>query len=272
MTKITRAAAFALAASYAWGSNAACSTSPSYTQATSYGSGTTAGCYVLDKTFSAFSELAVGTGDFYLAGGQSGYTNGFGSYSASVQFTASATGDPWIVSENGLLNNQLNFIVDSANTYGFDSTYPTQPSASLITSVSLSGADGAGTGGGLIQVEVVEEFCIGAGGCNFAQTNSIELTLTDSGSGLLGDCHIFGHVAGATCLSNQASVTFSDVVTSLSVYSSYQLIAPSTNGLVALDYFEDTFGEDGITPEPSTFVLMGSALAGLAALRLRKRS
>lgn len=42
----------------------------------------------------------------------------------------------------------------------------------------------------------------------------------------------------------------------------------SASGNTYLTSFDETFGE---TPEPSTFVLFGSALAGIAALRARKR-
>lgn len=41
-------------------------------------------------------------------------------------------------------------------------------------------------------------------------------------------------------------------------------------GPTFLTAFDESFGED--TPEPATFALLGSALAGLAALRLRKRT
>ena len=44
----------------------------------------------------------------------------------------------------------------------------------------------------------------------------------------------------------------------------------SGNNSPVLTNFVDSFTEDQITPEPSTFILMGSALAGVAALRFRK--
>jgi PEP-CTERM motif len=264
-------AVFLLAANYGWGSNGACSADPSYTQVSSYGSGTSAGCYATDKTFSNFVEQgggALSLATVFLGADESGYTNGLGAYTVSALFSGSATGAAWTAG-NEEVHNYFTFIADSANTYGFDSTYPTLPSASPITSIALSGAGDVSSDGG--HITVIEDICLGAGGCGFMANNSILLHIADSnGTSFSHSCTIL-NLAGVTCSPDGTTVTFSSAVTSVSVYAQYELTGSFIgSGITSLDYFENTFGEDGVTPEPATFVLMGSALAALALLRLRK--
>lgn len=265
--KLTLTAAFLLAANYGWGSSF-CTTAPSYTEVGSYGSSTSAGCYVADKTFSDFA-LDPGQSDVYVAGAESGYTNGLGAYEVSALFSGSAAGGPWSAGPDGQVMGVFTFVADSANTYGFDTTYPTLPIASLITSITLSGAGDVPVGS---NSNLIEAICIGAGACNVGDANSIELYGEISGTTYTGECNIFGQVTGATCSPNESTVTFSSAVTSVSVWANFDLYGPTTTGIASIDYIEDTFGEEGIAPEPSTFVLLGSALVGLAALRFRKRS
>lgn len=164
---------------------------------------------------------------------------------------------------------QFDFVVDSANTYGFDSAYPAGVSQSLLTSITLSAAATVSDSG---SIDLDEDICLGAVGCDAATNNYIFLSLSGSGGSLLGSCAIVGQVSGATCASG-ATVTFTNAVTTVSIAPKFVLSPPASGSApTTLDSCKDTFGEDGIAPEPSTFVVLGSALAGLATLRLCQRS
>jgi hypothetical protein len=56
-----------------------------------------------------------------------------------------------------------------------------------------------------------------------------------------------------------------------SIQTSITVTAPAKTDFAGLTDFSLTFDQDAGSPEPSTFILLGSALAAIAALRLRKR-
>jgi hypothetical protein len=66
------------------------------------------------------------------------------------------------------------------------------------------------------------------------------------------------------------TVLFATNVVTLNVSDNYVLDVHSTT-TTSLTDFADTFGEEELAPEPSTFILFGSALVGIVALRIRKR-
>jgi hypothetical protein len=89
---------------------------------------------------------------------------------------------------------------------------------------------------------------------------------------------------GATCSSgkvdtitlNNVALTYSldlgAAFTTIGVQNNFQLNGGNAGngaGPTYLTSFDESFGEE--TPEPSTFILMGAALASVAALRFRKR-
>jgi hypothetical protein len=85
---------------------------------------------------------------------------------------------------------------------------------------------------------------------------------------------VAGATSNATCTSaNSSTASFAggSQVTTLNVTDQYTIAG--YGGTNTLANFANSFGDfDGSsTPEPSTFVLLGSALAGLGLVRLRRK-
>ena len=128
-------------------------------------------------------------------------------------------------------------------------------------------------------VTLEEMFCLGAtsvtvgtGGCTQANSGYLKVTETSNGTATYTNLY-------QVCVPGVAACTLGTVATAPAyAFSGQTLIAIddtitiTTTGTEArtefLDSFDNTFSE---SPEPSTFVLFGSALAGLGFLRARGR-
>jgi hypothetical protein len=135
------------------------------------------------------------------------------------------------------------------------------------------GSAGDGTNDRLI---VYERFCLSGSPTNCGATNYVTIEAIYNSGSTTPDysCKVTGTIAGISCASPNsdiANISLSDQVTTLLVQNAYTLQEPGGSTTVTLNYFQDTFGEQIGVPEPSTFVLFGSALAGIAALRFRQR-
>jgi hypothetical protein len=289
---------FALCANYGWGSVAACTTKATLA---SFGAATGAGCYETDKTFSNFGVVngsnsagvpqSASTVD--IAG-----TDTFGGteilnvpWTVSEAFTG-ATVANFQATGNGETRTQgtMSMLVNSTNAFLTNPSYPTPQAGAqnFITSVSLSTSGVTGTSTGTPDsLVVIETFCIGNGACTTgAGGDEVILTATYGNNSATpsytcalgaGVTAATAHIVGTSCPAGQSvtpiTVSFSLNVTTLTVSDSYALTAHGNlgaNTTVTLNNFTNVFGEDELAPEPSTFVLFGSALAGLALLRFQK--
>jgi hypothetical protein len=120
-------------------------------------------------------------------------------------------------------------------------------------------------------------FCLGAtqatvgGGCLAANQGSFLMTWgvgTNTLSSLTGLA--VGNVSNALQVVAIAIPAPYRVFSSISLTSAFTLSANGGNSL-RLDDFAIGYDQIAVSPEPSTFVMLGSALAGLALYRKRRR-
>lgn len=289
-----------LLAANGWGSTAACITKASLSSfgATATGSG----CYETDQTFSNFATV---NGSTSTGVAQSNSTIDI---AGSDTFTSETLNTPWLVSEafsgataadfavtgtgGATTKGTMSMLVNSTNAYLTNPTYP-HPQAganNFITSVSLatSGTTGDANNNDDSLV-VVEMFCIGSGACTTgAGGDEVILTATYGNNSSTpsytcalgaGVTAATAHIAAASCPGTASAapivVSFSLNVTTLTVTDIYTLAAhvnaAGGNTTVTLNNFTDVFGEEELAPEPSSFFLLGLALAAVAALRLRRK-
>jgi hypothetical protein len=211
------------------------------------------GCETVDKTFGNFllgtasvSGTATSSGaslsNLYILGGGS---------SPNITADVSGTSNQWSAGNPGVasgsVSQELDFLVnvDPADSGGF-----------LLQGVNVGSLDSPNIiGNGLIQItyNICPEAVFSVG-C----TGEISLSLgSGSGSTTTG-----GELMFSSGLTNVASVQALLTVT-----------APTSSDFAGLEGFSLSFDQaaGGSAPEPSTFILLGSALAGIGALRYRKR-
>jgi hypothetical protein len=171
---------------------------------------------------------------------------------------------------------------DASQTITYDAT------ATTGTFYGLTLADGTVTTGelrGSDTITVQEQYCVGGASiatCSAADLGSIKIVQTTPGSTTAIDTGGFtaapviticqATITGGACTpvtstlaevgiaGGSKNITIQDAVTITSVSDEQDNLF--------IDSFNDGFQT---TPEPSTFILMGSALAGVAALKFRKQ-
>jgi hypothetical protein len=270
-SKIALAGAFLFAANYGWATFSACTT------ATTLGSfGATSGsdgCKASDENFSNFQLGVDGAAPAALTATTDGYDSILAT-AASLAPVATYTNNvagggvgSWTnLSTRG--DQQIFQFVNAVNNAA-----PTPPPGSYayFTSIALTGAATFGANADTLTVKqdicagnvaactdttvgviiIIETFTGNGTGGSAAPSWSCTAT---TGSGPLGTC------VGTTGVVNLQHITGITIDTTIA----------SVHNSPGLTDFVDSYGEGDI-PEPSTFILMGSALAGVAALRFRKR-
>lgn len=244
------------------------------------------GCISVDSDFQNF-DVTGGGGSFPTIA-----TGG----SAGIQFPG-ATGSPAYVLdfETGATNTQGNTGntctaqtwcvagATAAQTQNESISYFAQASgAQHYYTISLS--DGTIQDAQLLSGDVVkvqELFCIGAtsvtvgsGGCTQANSGYLQITETsvENPAGTLTPLYqVCVPGASACALTTVATApTFAIDATEIAIQDTVTVSTVARDGrTIFIDSYDNGFGE---APEPSTFILLGSALAGLAALRLRKQA
>jgi hypothetical protein len=263
----------------------------------SYGSQLTGnGCFDIDKSFTNFGVANLGTtGTGWTTQttstddiqGASNFTNVTTPWTVTATFTPAAAGD-WttpVASSGNHLEGAINMLVNSSGAFiapggGGNTQYPTPNPAGdvfVITSASLANVVGqtGNSGGTADSMTVTETFCVGQGACTAATTITLTATFGNNDNSASFTCGVGGSVTASigTCQSATAGVfnfasTFHPVT--LNVTDTYNLIVHSTTS-DTLTSFDNVFGETEVSPEPSTWLLMGTGLVGAAFLRFRKR-
>jgi hypothetical protein len=273
-----------------WASTGSCSSTSALSN---LGTGNGNGCYDVDQTFSNFNVANS-------AGGTPAQSPGTVDVSGSSTFTSEATpwsntetfsGDtgsgsdtaaPWATAgRNTELAGTISFITNSTDSvpYFSPSDYPAAPAGDslLIDNVSLTAKGSTSTSRGS-SVTITESFCIGASACTTGPSgDTITLSASFSGANdsiasytceVLTDAHASCGSAGPS--SSPITVSFINPVATLNFNDSYNLVQGYSSSAATLNDFSNTFGNVTEAPEPSTMVLLGTALAGIALLRARR--
>jgi hypothetical protein len=290
---------FLLAANYSWGSTAACTT-----RATLSSFGVTApttgdGCYETDKTFSNFAVVSGSSGTGITQSTSTVKIQG------SDTFVSETLNTPWNVSEafsgatvadfavtgtgGATTKGTMSMLVNSTNAFLTNPSYPTPVAGAtnFITSVSLSTSGKTGNANNNDDSLIITEtFCIGNAACTATDEIILTATYLNNSStpsytcafgagGTAATTHTVAGSCSGTASASRDVVSFSINVTTVTVVDVYtlaaQVNAAGGSTTVTLKNFTDVFGEEELAPEPSTFLLLGSALAGVAVLRRRKQ-
>jgi hypothetical protein len=238
--RITRfAVAFLLASFSLLATPGACPTAANGTDLNSLNTLNGGGCAQFDFQFLSFG-LGAGPGDTFGAIPLSSaflYASG-GVPSATANFDGNPN-SPWAVPGDNTGGE-----LDSVLTYYVTSTTD-------LTGLSFGALNVTGNG----LVSIVESYCLGASttaGCTPGNGGSISAV-----------------IFGGSILSESPAASFGPGFQMVAI--SEEIILPNSNGSpTSLDLFGNTFDEFQ-APEPATFLLLGSGLAGVAFLRRRQR-
>jgi hypothetical protein len=141
-------------------------------------------------------------------------------------------------------------------------------------------ATSSATPASLETVQVVEAFCLGSTTFTCATNTSsygyLQITenVNTNGTNTYSDVLCTPGATGCTTTNPTTSSLSIAVANSLEVatQSSFTMSRTSGSGnTITLNSISETWDQGEIAPEPSTFILLGSALAGIGALRLRIR-
>jgi hypothetical protein len=217
------------------------------------------GCFTVDVQFSSFAVTSGGSGTTplnyvsTLTNQDLTLTNPVTAVISSIRGTESGVNNP-----DGQQDDSLNnFVAATSGTTTVNNQYEfAESSGSPVKyfTLNLLGEQlGTGATAGTITGNVF--LCLGG-------------TFTGSTSGTCSGGTL------QTILLNSATsyaVTLTTPETTFGILNNFTLKGGTTagnNGATFVTSFEETFAD---SPEPSTFLLMGSALAGIAALQFRKR-
>lgn len=155
-----------------------------------------------------------------------------------------------------------------------------------ITGAAISGT-GIPTGSNAPSITITEEVCIGQksiSGCGTSNEATVTLKVTYSGTGTTLNAAVTSASCGTVSASlgcallgaNGVNGISFDPTLSLAILDTVNITAPvdSTTGdtyTFDFDSFTGEYAQSEIGPEPSTFLLLGSALVGLSVIRFRKR-
>ncbi len=280
------AATLLLTPSASWAAIGSCTTTHTLAFYAVSGAGNqNAGCYDTDKSFTNFTVTDTGSGTTQTTAtdqiqGSSTFTTVTSPWTVSASFTPTTASNWQITGSFGTtLQASINYWVNSSGAFitpggGGNTEYPTATPGDYfaITSASLANAVGSTGGNGQDNITIQETFCVGTGACTAA--NTITLTATFSGNTdttASFTCAVGGSVGATigTCQSANSGVfnfaaTFHPIT--LNVTNTYSLEVHN-NTTDTLSRFDNIFGEAEFTPEPSSFVLMGSGVLALVAAR-----
>jgi len=257
---------------------------------TSYGtSNLTNGCSQADKSF---TSLGVGTATCTAGSGCTASTNG----NTDIFATGSLSASPGLVgtvTANLAPSSNIWTLTSGASTDTAPLDYVVQSNEACPALSGLHCVIGGNVGltptgsialtaaGGLTQtITLVETFCINAAttvGCAAVNQGTIEAEITINGSTTTTDSTFtyLNCLAGSSvgsCNVGMTGIALTGFVSEIAVSDTFTLTRNSGEGATLdLTNIANSFQEFEESPEPSTFALLGSALAGIGFLRLRRK-
>ena len=199
----------------------------------------------------------------------------------SPNATATPTGaNGWYVTNKGKSpttgTGSVSFQANANN--GDVNSSPVNPPGDtwIINALDLVVNAGAyGTSGSTSSASIVEQFCLNAaslGGCAAAATGNITATIGGSNAAPVFTWTL-GTFSGSGNTINLLA-DFTGNVTSVFINNAVSVFdgdAGNAQEVAFINNFSNGFDQDEVSPEPSTFVLFGAALAALGLLRFRAR-
>jgi len=248
--------------------------------------GASGGCEQVDKQFTAFNytpggNVPVSGNNVDVSFLGTSPTSGIG-----AEFGNPLSINPtWNLAANGATTNAI-----APYNVAVDPTAESVPAGEFYSIVEMNlGVNYSLTlpAGTSDSITVTEYFCGGGaaacsgggastGGINLADPTAGYIVFTVLGNAGGGDSaseSVCFNNGGSTCTAAVASVVnfaatnYTTGFTDIYVASNLALTSGGTQ--VGLNYFTEAYFEDLESPEPSTFVLIGAALGGLALLRRR---
>lgn len=239
------------------------------------------GCTVTDELYNNFSAPTSGVtaGDIFIQGVNAATYGATTITPVQIDFSTTGT-NTWTAAHGTTLPaTAFNYKVgvDTAVT-GY--TAPHSPDSSWDITEVLAGMT-ASTFHGTSSATLIENFCANGGtlganggaitGCATSVTGQIKIVETTGG---FADTCTFGGTT-ITCGGGNTSatpfITLASPVSFLTVQESIGIINNNGSAGITVSPILNEFDETGETPEPSTFALLGSALAGVATLHFRRR-
>ena len=226
--------------------------------------GSAIGCTAVNMTFSNFTGSFTGAGangietlgGTYMAETPAGTAN----TSLDTLLFATVRGSAGVPTDGNSNDGNNNWIANSHTTVTDEISYSVTDSAASVASIVLTafGANVDPSAGGSIIVDVCEGIATSA-------------TITSTGAcGLAGGTFVTQTLTLSTLASQSLTISLG-APTSFDITTEIILSGGGGSHIGSFDDFTESFDDGTTLPEPSTFVLMGTALAGIGFLRSRRR-
>jgi len=272
---------FCLSAGQAWGSIAACATTPTGNNLATYAPTALGnGCSSIDVSFENLGLTGTGGSPAQTTANNNIYSTATAASGNSVGpvsafFDASAAN--WVLSGGGTASTQGTIsYVATAHTGGGFGAAPTSGGNWYFSGLVLNPTASI-TGGVGNMITVTMTFClnatstsVGVGGCTIGNEGMISATY-DGTSPVTFSC-VFGAGGCVSSFGNTINFGGGTQPTQIAISDAYTITkGSSANNTLTLTNFENQFIQAATAPEPSTFVLMSLGLLGAGLVRLRQK-
>jgi len=273
-----------------WASVSIC-TSSAVTLASFGATDTGDGCINADQSFSNFATSSAAGPTLTNSDNKIAATNTFSSVSTpwtvTDLFTPVAASDWETSGASGNLAAGITVLTDSQQNYITNPFYPPpDPGHALfLTSLKLIATGSTGNGTGVLgdNMSMSADFCIGNNACtnpNFEVQLSADWGQNTS-TVTAYTCSVGASVtAYFSCGSSQSdtpiTVTFLQAIATVTVEDGFNMVTNKAGTTDQLISFANVWGGEELpigseSPEPSTFVMLGAGIAGMALLRSRRK-
>src|SRR5579862_5513688 len=235
------------------------------------------GCSTVDDTFVDFNaNLATGTGDTSWPVPSGGATSDISFFQSGpgptvLDFVTAGTSSGSGSCASNSWCTPAPSLGRSSQTDTQQITFDAQTGGSFFGLSLSEGTVQSGTTKAGDQIKTFEQFCLGSATFNCVQGDSnygyLEVLMTSTGSGGFNTVYTVCTPGAGGCTTSTPGIASINFLAQTEIGISETVSIRTVTGETA-PVFIDSFDSDFIdAPEPSTFVLLGSALVGLLHLR-----